>query len=297
MRRRLLLTYDQPPAHCRRSAGRAYGARVARCTTIAALLISWAAVCVGRLVAANDGPEKPEPRWRAIPLVRDGAVAPGWKHLWGGRFSVTEDGSLRTDCDDRGMGLLIYTKEKFGDCQIRVVYRTEDAKSNAGVYVRIDEGVWDHVADPLPLRERDSKGKLTEESLSRIEQSSNAQQEAWYPVHHGYEVQICDTGDAYHRTGAIYSLAPAAPLPQTAGSEWRTMVITLQGNQVLVDVDGKRITTFDPDSPRVPARKHWFEPRREPKRPLSGYIGLQNHDPGDVVYFKEVSVRPLGASD
>jgi hypothetical protein len=29
--------------------------------------------------------------------------------------------------------------------------------------------------------------------------------------------------------------------------------------------------------------------------PVSGtaYIGLQNHDPGDVVYFKEVSVRPL----
>jgi hypothetical protein len=24
-----------------------------------------------------------------------------------------------------------------------------------------------------------------------------------------------------------------------------------------------------------------------------GYLGLQNHDPGDVVTFKEVSVRPL----
>ena len=31
----------------------------------------------------------------------------------------------------------------------------------------------------------------------------------------------------------------------------------------------------------------------EAKRPLAGYIGLQNHDPGDVVFFKEVSVRPL----
>ena len=39
--------------------------------------------------------------------------------------------------------------------------------------------------------------------------------------------------------------------------------------------------------------KEWFEPKREPKRPVAGYIGLQNHDPGDVVWFKEVSVRPL----
>ena len=28
-------------------------------------------------------------------------------------------------------------------------------------------------------------------------------------------------------------------------------------------------------------------------RPATGYIGLQNHDPGDVVWFKEISVRPL----
>jgi hypothetical protein len=72
------------------------------------------------------------------------------------------------------------------------------------------------------------------------------------------------------------------------------MIITLQGNRVLVDLDGKRVTAFDPDSKDVPAERQWYEPKREPKRPTTGYLGLQNHDPGDVVYFKEVSVRPLG---
>ena len=43
----------------------------------------------------------------------------------------------------------------------------------------------------------------------------------------------------------------------------------------------------------VPADRKWFEPKREPKRPTAGYLGLQNHDPGDVVFFREVSVRPL----
>jgi hypothetical protein len=71
------------------------------------------------------------------------------------------------------------------------------------------------------------------------------------------------------------------------------MIITLAGKQILVDLDDKRITRFDPESPAVPRDRQWFEPKRQPARPESGYIGLQNHDPGDVVWFREVSVRPL----
>ncbi len=69
------------------------------------------------------------------------------------------------------------------------------------------------------------------------------------------------------------------------------MIITLSGNQIFVDLDGQRVTSFDPASPKVPRERQWFEPKREPKRPLTGYIGLQNHDPGDVEWFKEISVR------
>jgi len=259
-------------------------------------LVAWGIVLITRSLAAGDDVQ-PDRSWRPLPLVTNGTIDLLWKHLWGGRFSVMPDGSLRTDCDDSGMGLLLYTQERFGNCQIRVVYRSENAQSNAGVFVRIDEGILARADDPLPRRERSSDGKFTKETLQRIEKSSEAEREAWYPVHHGYEVQIGDAGDAHHRTGAIYSLAPAAPAPARPPAEWKTMIITLEGNRVLVDVDGKRLTTFDPDSPEVPPRKRWSEPRREPKRPMSGFIGLQNHDPGDVVYFKEVSVRPLGGRD
>ncbi len=48
-----------------------------------------------------------------------------------------------------------------------------------------------------------------------------------------------------------------------------------------------------PESPDVPRGRQWFEPKRETSRPQIGYIGLQNHDPGDVVWFKEISVRPF----
>lgn len=251
----------------------------------------------GSFAAGGDAPS--ERNWRTLPLVANHAIDPSWKHLWGGGFSVMEDGSVRTDCDDAGMGLLLYTKEHFGNCQIRVVYRGENARSNSGVYVRIDDGVLARASDPQPRRERGPDGKLTKGTLKQLEISSEAGRESWYPVHHGYEVQIGDAGDAFHRTGAVYSLSPAAPAPAPPSSPaaWRTMIITLQGPLILVEVDGKRLTAFDPASPDVPPRKRWPEPRREPKRPLSGFIGLQNHDPGDVVYFKEVSVRPLGAND
>ena len=46
-------------------------------------------------------------------------------------------------------------------------------------------------------------------------------------MHHGYEVQICDSQDEYHRTGAVYSLAKTASLASRPPGEWNTMEITL----------------------------------------------------------------------
>ena len=71
------------------------------------------------------------------------------------------------------------------------------------------------------------------------------------------------------------------------------MIITLSGNRIFVDLERQRVTSFDPESQNVRRERQWFEAKREPKRPETGYIGLQNHDPGDVVWFKEISVRPV----
>jgi hypothetical protein len=87
-------------------------------------------------------------------------------------------------------------------------------------------------------------------------------------------------------------LLSIAAAPPPAGV-WRTMTITLDGNLVRIEQDGQLLTTFDSSDKGLPARKNWYEPKREPLRPQSGYLGLQVHDPGDIVYFREVSVRPL----
>ena len=193
--------------------------------------------------------------WR--PLF-DGKSLDGWEHVGPGKM-VIEDGMLRTE---GGMGLLWYTRAKFGDCTIRVVYKTTDRASNAGVHVRIAE----------------------------------QPQDAWFAVHHGYEVQICDVQDDYHGTGSIYSLSKMTSRPAKSVGEWNTMEITLKGRVIQVAINGVKVNDFDPDTATIPERTKDFEPERGP-RPESGYIGLQNHDDygeGKAhVYFKEVSVKSL----
>jgi hypothetical protein len=233
--------------------------------------------------------------WRSLPLIENGQVAPAWQHAGWGKM-VVEGDAIRTEPDERGLGLLVYTKEKLGNCQIRIVYRPQTPRSNAGVHIRMDDGILKWVGRDSIAVKRDAKGKLPPEMLNKMKEASEKEDGAWYAVHHGYEVQIMDRADAFHRTGSIYSYASAADLPDAAEGQWRTMIITLQGSLVLVELDGKQITRFDSAASDLPARKSWTEPKREYPRPHVGYFGLQTHDPGDVVFFKEVSVRPLPAS-
>lgn len=153
------------------------------------------------------------------------------------------------------MGLLVYDGKKIGNAVLRVVYKPDAPASNAGVFIRAPEKPHD----------------------------------PWFAVHKGYEVQIEDTADEFHRTGSIYSLAPAAEFPASKDG-WNTMEITLDGQLTRISVNGTVVNEFD-GSQEVPERKRWFEPQRGP-RPDSGYIGLQNHDEKSIVRFREVSVRP-----
>lgn len=177
----------------------------------------------------------------------------GWEHVGPGEF-VVQNGVMRTS---GGMGLLAYTGEKIGNAVIRVVYRGLSKPANSGVYIRIPE---------IP-------------------------KDPWYAVHFGYEVQIDDGRDEFHRTGSLYSLSPAEEFPASKDG-WNTLEIAIEGRMTTVWVNGKQVNKFD-GTQSVPERKRYYEPRRGP-RPDSGYIGLQNHDEESILEFREISVRPLG---
>ncbi|HTQ55109.1 MAG TPA: DUF1080 domain-containing protein [Bryobacteraceae bacterium] len=195
------------------------------------------------------------PQWKQL---FNGHDLTGWQHVGPGSMTV-ENGLIQTH---GGMGLLWWTGGKVGNCVIRVVFKMRDHNDNSGVFIRI----------PIPPREE------------------------WMPVHYGYEVQIDNEPEKsgendYHATGTLYSQNKALARPGKPGPEWNTMEITLDGPHTVVMVNGVKVTDYTEGQP-VPPRKFSFEPFRGP-RPLEGYMGLQNHSDNDIVFFKEVAIRPL----
>ena len=206
-------------------------------------LLVIALIGAATMSSASQGADE----WR--PLF-NGKDLQGWSHVGPGRF-VIDNGILRTE---GGMGLLWYTREKFSNTTLRVVFRVpQPAGGNSGLFIRIP-------TEPT---------------------------EPWMPVHKGFEVQIDAQGDDHHRTGVLYSFTKAKARP--AMQEWNTMDVTLDGDRTIVVVNGVTVTDFS-DGDAVPARAQPHEPERGP-RPKSGYIGLQNHSDQDVVLFREISVR------
>jgi hypothetical protein len=218
-------------------------------------LVSVLTVCFLLILTSGSSTAQDKSGWRQL---FNGKDLTGWKQVGPGSHYV-ENGLLKSK---GGMGLLVWEGEKFQNCIIRVVFAMRDSNSNAGVFIRIPT---------MPTEE-------------------------WMPVNKGYEVQIDNAPeksgeDEYHYTGTLYSLTK--PLAKTGkpGPQWNTMEITLDGKRTIVYLNGVKVTDFKEGDP-VPAKKFDFEPDRGP-RPESGYMGIQNHGDQDVVFFKEVSVKPL----
>jgi hypothetical protein len=185
----------------------------------------------------------------AEPLF-NGKNLDGWVMTGPGRF-VVEDGQMKTE---GGMGLLYSERKPFGNCRIKVVFRTASERANSGLIIRLPE----KPTDP------------------------------WYGVHNGYEVQIDAAGDDWHTTGSIYSISKVSARNQKPQGEWNTLEVELNGPKTRIFVNGTLVNEYTEGQP-VPERKQWYEPVRGP-RADTGYIGLQNHDPKSIVYFKEISV-------
>jgi len=192
--------------------------------------------------------------WRQL---FNGKDLSGWEQVGPGKF-VVENGQLKTE---GGMGMILFPAEKFGNSVIRVVYTVKDNDVNSGVFIRLPEKPADE----------------------------------WQAVNTGYEVQIDNgtrhVGGEFHCSGVLYSMTKAMAHPQKKPGEWNTLEITLDGPRTIVFLNGEKVTDFK-EGDAVPAKTRDFEPERGP-RPLSGYIGIQNHDDLSTAYFKEIAIKPL----
>jgi hypothetical protein len=95
----------------------------------------------------------------------------------------------------------------------------------------------------------------------------------WVAVNEGYELQICDTADPMHNTGSVYSFQAPTRVPTNPAGEWNEYSITVIGQQYTVRVNGEVVNTYVGDRSR------------------EGYVGLQNHDDGSPVRFRNIVVH------
>lgn len=92
----------------------------------------------------------------------------------------------------------------------------------------------------------------------------------------GYEAQVENTSPDPQRTGSLYNRAKM--LEQLIPDDtWWTQHIIAIGNRVIIKVNDKIVVDF------VDEKQSFVE----------GHLALQQHDPGSVVHYRNVMVRPL----
>ena len=146
----------------------------------------------------------------------------------------------------------ISTDKQYGNYILRVEWRIQEG-GNSGVFLRVPGVV---------------EGKS--------------------PSMTGMEVQILDDNSAkykgklkpYQFSGSIYTFVPCSKPVFKGVNTWNTFEITCKGDKVTVVYNGEKVAEADMNTSAEFA-----------KRPLKGYIGLQNH--GSAVEFRKVEIKVL----
>ena len=93
----------------------------------------------------------------------------------------------------------------------------------------------------------------------------------------GYEAQIDDNDSRglLYQTGGLYDVAPASKLIR-GEDQWRSYEIMAEGNHIVTKINGEVVCD---------TQQTKFH---------CGHIGLQQHNPGSKIEFRNIKLKPLG---
>lgn len=188
--------------------------------------------------------------WEPIPLE----PITRWRMAGRGGFRRVGPGVIESD---GGPGLLWWPRDELESVLVLVDWRTSSSDDNSGVCLHVPPlGAGDPDRDWLPA------------------------------MHEGYEVQIDDRGvdpergvigSPWHRTGAVYGLAPAGAAASRPAGRWNTFAIAARDASISVALNGVPVS----------------ELARMAGRRRRGHLALQAHHAGSRVAFRNLQVRRL----
>jgi len=113
-----------------------------------------------------------------------------------------------------------------------------------------------------------------------------AYQQAGWPQK-GYEVQVNNSHTDWRRTGSLYAIKDVKEV-YVKDNEWFTEYIKVEGKRVIIQLNGKTVVDYT-EPPNV-----LQERKGDSLRVISsGTFALQGHDPGSIVYFRNIMVKPM----
>ena len=98
----------------------------------------------------------------------------------------------------------------------------------------------------------------------------------WVAVKQAYELQVNGDKPGKNSTGSIYDIQSAARLPEIKNGDWNTYEITCAGPWIAATVNGTLVNIFRCEKGRGD---------------VQGYIGIQNHDDGSPVEYRNITVE------
>ena len=94
----------------------------------------------------------------------------------------------------------------------------------------------------------------------------------------GYEAQVNNSHKDPKRTGSLYNLVDVTEQLVPDDTWWEQHIIA-DGNHIVIKVNGKTVVDY------VDEKKTY----------TNGRLALQQHDPGSVVMYKDIMMKPLPA--
>lgn len=106
----------------------------------------------------------------------------------------------------------------------------------------------------------------------------------------GYECQVNATHTDAKKTGGLYAVADVMDNAPNKDGEWFDYNIKVDGNHIVIKINGKVTTDWTQPADWDPAKKL----SNMPGRKLSeGTIAIQGHDPKSVIHYKDIFIKAL----